>query len=116
MKKIGILVGLALVLFACENDNSQTCSVSATVRDLTGLDGCGFVFELENGSRLEPVRLIRCGTPDAKIEKDPLDDFLLYDGQPVTIAYEEMEAASICGTGKTVRITCITEVGTISEE
>jgi hypothetical protein len=114
MRKIGIL-GLSLlatIFIQCENESTPDCNVSAVVRDLTGLDGCGFVFELENGTRLEP-RI----TPYSGIgPKEPLHDFMLYDGQAVSIAYEETQSPSICMVGPVVKITCITAVGTISEE
>jgi hypothetical protein len=34
--------------------SNAACSTLATVHDLRGLDGCGFVFELADGKRLEP--------------------------------------------------------------
>jgi hypothetical protein len=113
-----LFVFAALVFFQCESESGPDCSVQATVRDLTGFDGCGIVLELEDGTRLEPLRLIRCGTPPQakQAEQDPLDGFVFYDGQLVTIGYEETESPSICMVGPVVRITCISEVGTISEE
>jgi hypothetical protein len=86
----------------------------ATVKDLTGLDGCGFVFELSDGSKLEPIRqVIRCGTPPLpkEVTEDPLYNFQFVDGKKVRIAYEEItEAASICMVGKVVKITCLKEI------
>ena len=122
MRKMSIfgLSLLAMVFIQCDSDPSvEDCSVSAVVRDLTGFDGCGFVFELEDGTRIEPIRpQLFCGTPPLpkEITEEPLYDFNLYDGQLVTIAYEETGKPSICMVGPVVKITCITEVGTISEE
>ncbi|TXH30888.1 MAG: hypothetical protein E6Q96_01115 [Cyclobacteriaceae bacterium] len=121
MKKTfwGIVV-MTMMFSACD-DNLMRAScdegVRATVRDLTGLDGCGFVFELEGGTRVEPYRLAYCGTgPLSKeITEDPLYDFEFVDGKQVIIGYEEVEdVASICMVGPIVKITCLEEV-TINE-
>ncbi len=105
------------LFWSCEDNKITNTSckpgVLATVKDLTGLDGCGFVFELSDGSKLEPVRpFIRCGTPPLpkEVTEDPLYNFQFVDGKKVRIAYEEItEAASICMVGKVVKITCIEE-------
>jgi hypothetical protein len=100
------------VAFPCEN------AALATVKDLTGLDGCGFVFELSDGSRLEPQMLWFCGTPPLpkEITENPLYNFQWVDGKKVRIAYEEIpDAASICMVGKIVKITCLTEVSSAKE-
>lgn len=112
-----ILISLSVGFFwNCEDDKilNATCDTGeiATVRDLTGLDGCGFVFELNDGTRLEPMRLMFCGTPPLpeEVTEDPLYDFQFVDGKQVRIGYEEIQdVASICMVGKIVRITCIEE-------
>jgi hypothetical protein len=96
------------------------CDVLATVRDLSGLDGCGFVFEIarEEGSDaapiyLEPVRLRFCGTPplSEEITSDPLYNFEFLDGKQVWIAYEILEDyGSYCMVGSVVKIACLVEV------
>lgn len=105
-----IITLFAVVLLSCENESVGDCTVPATVRDLTGLDGCGFVLELEDGSRLEPLRVFRCGTPPLAKEEadDPLLNFEMHDGQKVRISYTETESPSICMVGPVVKITCIT--------
>jgi hypothetical protein len=117
MKKIGILILTGLVLLRCESD-SETCTVPATVRDLTGLDGCGFVFVLEDGTSIEPIRLLYCGTEPLprEVTENPLYDFEFLDGKKVFISYEETGGPSICMVGPVVKITCITEPASISEE
>jgi hypothetical protein len=104
------------VLLSCDEDNidSAGCSTKATVRNLTGFDGCGYVFELEDGTRLEPVRVFYCGTPPLPKEtmEDPLINFEFVDGKEVFISYELSTSPSICMTGPTVKITCIREVVT----
>jgi hypothetical protein len=92
---------------SCDN------AVFATVKDLTGLDGCGFVFELADGRRLEPRRLFYCGTPPLpkEVTEDPLYQFQFVDGKQVRIGFEEItDAMSICMVGKVVKITCIEEI------
>jgi hypothetical protein len=92
-------------------------SVFATVRDLTGLDGCGFVFELADGTKLQPQMLGYCGTPPLpkEVTENPLYNFQFIDGKQVRIGFEEVtDAMSICMVGKVVKITCI-EAITLSE-
>lgn len=101
-------LGAALSLSACKHDTpaSSSCTgVSATVKDLAGLDGCQFVFELADGSNLLPVLPSQDGTTG-----DPLSGFTFVDGKKVTIAYEEQkDMMSICMAGKMVKITCLEE-------
>ena len=85
-----------IVLFSCEKDRSCPDSVDAKLRNLTGLDGCGWVFELNDGAKLEPVNL-------SDFELD------LVEGKCFSIKYEDAEAFSICMVGKTVSITCVVE-------
>jgi hypothetical protein len=119
---ISALVITILLFTRCEEEQPLviTCdnAVLATVKNLTGLDGCGFVFELADGSRLEPQMLGYCGTPPLpkEITENPLYNFQWIDGQKVRIAYEEIpDAASICMVGKIVKITCLQEVTTTTE-
>jgi len=70
------------------------CSTPATVRDLTGLDGCGKVLELSNGTRLEPT--------------GPLwSSFNSTDGLQVLVGYRPISGGSICMVGQLVEVTCI---------
>lgn len=115
MKNI-IALSLVLGLYGCaENMPSPgNCSIPATVRDLSGLDGCGFIFELADGTRLEPVIVGYCGTPPLpkEVTENPLYDFEFVDGKKVRISYKIAEAASICMAGIPVTITCLAEVAT----
>jgi PKD repeat protein len=73
------------------------CSLTGTVKDYTGLDGCGLIIELDNGERLEPAEIV--------------PNFLLKEGQRVQFSYTELkDRASVCMVGKIVRIDCITEI------
>jgi|WetSurSiteA1Bulk_404760.scaffolds.fasta_scaffold10186_2 hypothetical protein len=76
--------------------NVAYCSLTGTVLDYTGLDGCGLVIGLDNGDILEPAEII--------------PDFKLQAGQRVRLSYTELnDRASICMVGKIVRIDCIEE-------
>jgi hypothetical protein len=121
--KNSLIVGfIALAIWAlpaCESESVTPCAEIATVKDLTGLDGCGFVFELEDGTRLEPILMARCGTPFSnwEMEEDPLSTFTFVDGKRVVIGYEELtDVGSICMVGKTVRITCLKELTNTPQE
>ncbi len=119
MKRILLLLFIVFTISQCNDDDTNTCSTYATIKDLTGLDGCGYVFELEDGSRLEPVRqLLFCGTPPLpkEITEDPLYGFEFVNGKRVRISYEETGSASICMAGPVVKITCIQEVVAPTED
>lgn len=110
---IAALLFATLLFSRCSEEEIQKgCSTIATVRDLTGLDGCGYVFELENGTRLEPVRILFCGTPPLPKEatEDPLFNFIFEEGKRVLISYELTQTASICMAGLPAKITCLTEI------
>jgi hypothetical protein len=75
--------------------------------DLTGLDGCSFVLELEDGTRLEPSGY----NPDGDLNAIPSIEWV--DGKKVYIDYVPVtEWMSICMAGQMVMITCISEVKT----
>ena len=120
MKRISALIFVASILMMCSEDtvNKKGCSTRAIVRNYTGLDGCGYVFELEDGTRLEPIRVLFCGTPPVPKEQleDPLYNFLPIDGKEVLIDYEISTSPSICMLGQTVRITCLTEISSAEGE
>jgi len=119
MKKLLLFFIVGFTFVQCNDDDKSSCSTSATVRDLTGLDGCGFVLELEDGTRLEPrVLLPFCGTPPIpkEITEDPLYGFEFVDGKRVKISYEETGDMSICMVGPVVKITCIEEVSISNPE
>ena len=89
---------IALSLVACKkNDDLASCpnSVPATFKDLTGLDGCGMVLELSDGSRLEDANLSELNLTPA-------------DGLKVRVKYSDAPGmASICMVGPIVRVDCI---------
>jgi hypothetical protein len=90
------------------------CETPAVVRDLRGLDGCGFVLELANGQRLEPMvnQMISCEpTPSGSVMtvKSQVDNVTLTDGLRVLVSYKVREdVGSICMVGPVVELTCLT--------
>ena len=81
-----------------EETSKPSCGTLATVKDNTGLDGCGFLIVLDNGQRLEPL-----------VMEDKT--FKFKDGQRIRLNYEqELEMMSVCMGGMGVKVTCIEEV------
>jgi PKD repeat protein len=73
------------------------CNLTGTVKDFTGLDGCGLLIVLDNGEVLEPAVIV--------------PDFTLRNGQRVRLAYTPLkDMASICMAGTLARIECIEEI------
>lgn len=112
-----LLLLLSLLLLSavtsCQKNEvspATSCGTFATIRDMSGLDGCGFVLELDNGEKLEPVYDYGwCGTPP--LPAPVIDNVQFLDGKRVTIAYKELtDKVGICMAGKVVEITCISEV------
>ena len=70
---------------------------SGRVVDMTGLDGCQLMIELNNGERLEPAVLPA--------------NYQLKAGTEVELDYQQLSQASYCMAGKVVEITCIRDLG-----
>jgi PKD repeat protein len=86
------------VIITCIEVLEPSCELTGTVRDYTGLDGCGFLIELDNGEILEPAIV---DTP-----------FVFRDYQRVRLSYNPLiDAVSICMVGTIAEITCIEEIG-----
>lgn len=120
MRTIFLLLFTALILFNCSDENvsKQVCSTPATLRDLSGLDGCGFVFELDDGKILIPLILGYCGTPPLSpaITEDPLYNFNWEDGKRVMIDYTIADMPNICMAGQVVKITCLSDYHIATDE
>lgn len=101
---------------SCESDSinpSEDCSLRATVIDATGLDGCGYLLELDNGKILQPVFKPICGTPPLppEVTEHPLYNFQFFDGQNVLVGYEMSEFEfNTCMRGTPVNIICIKDI------
>lgn len=101
--KVGVLLGSlilvsSLLLSACsKNDDVCDNAQKGKLVDYTGLDGCGWLIELDNGKRLEPTNL-----SDFTIDRQ--------DNQKVWISYQAAPSmGSICMVGEMVLIDCIAE-------
>ena len=71
------------------------CNNVGTVKDFTGLDGCGMLIELKNGALLNPVKRN--------------EHISLEDGEVITFSYKELpDMMSNCMREKmSVEITCL---------
>lgn len=89
---ITTLIGIVLII-GCNTSNERPDAIeSAVLRDYTGLDGCGWVIELETGEVLEPTNL-------------GAFDFVPTEGRKIAITYHEIEGAlGICMVGPIVEI------------
>jgi len=94
MKKNFFLL-LILALTACAKQNCPN-GVPAKMKNLTGFDGCAWVLELKDGSRLEPINLNEFNVS-------------MVEGKKIVVTYEDFPAASICMVGKIVKITSVCE-------
>jgi hypothetical protein len=94
MKKL-LFLALILVLVSCAQQHCPN-GVPVKMRNLSGLDGCGWVLELTDGSRLEPINLNTY-------------NLNLVEGKKIYITYEDFPGASICMVGKIVKITSVCE-------
>ena len=87
---------IVLLLMACNKNKYRP--VKAELKDLSGLDGCGYVIELENGNKLEPLNL-----SDFDID--------LKDGKKIWVSYHltTSDIGSIYMVGDIIEIDCITK-------
>ena len=112
MKNIRWSILILWVVFACHNkmapvkevpqqpdltpriDYAKENYTMATVVNMTGLDGCGYLLKLEDGKKLEPDK--------------PLEETFRVDGLPVWVKFQMTKGmASICMAGQIVRISHI---------
>ncbi|MDZ7742070.1 MAG: hypothetical protein U5Q03_10045 [Bacteroidota bacterium] len=92
-----IIIALAVTALAGSCNEDMVKNKKGFVRDLTGLDGCGLLIELEDGTFLQPFEIV--------------PDFRLEEGQHVKINYSLMkEVGSTCMKGEIVKITKITKI------
>ncbi len=104
MSKILIFL-FTLLLFSCKTEQKakpgtpSSCNTVGTVKDFSTLDGCGFLIVLENGDKLNPL----------KIE---VANFVWKDRQKVKFGYKTLaDMASNCmAENALVDITCIEEI------
>lgn len=88
---------LALTISSCQNDEDIKLSENGMVVDYAGAGSCGFVIELENGSRIQPLYF-----PDG---------FTFSQGQRVHVEYVELtNVVSPCDRGVPAEIVLIEEL------
>jgi len=79
-----------------ESPDNKDCDVQVMVQDATGMDGCRFLFVLDNGEKLLPSEM-------------PLMDFKLAANQLVKISYSVIEdGVSACMMeNQIIKVNCI---------
>lgn len=88
---------LAFTISSCQNDEEIKLSENGMVVDYAGAGSCGFVIELENGSRIQPLYF-----PDG---------FTFSQGQRVHVEYVELtNIVSPCDRGVPAEIVLIEEL------
>jgi len=87
------IIGLAL-LVSCSKSTSCTGAIKGKLKNLTGLDGCGWVIEA-NGKTYEPINL------------GEFDSSLLVENQHIFFSYNSFSGGSICMVGETIQLTCV---------
>ena len=88
---------LTLCINSCNKQSECKNSQSAKLINMTGLDGCSWMIELTNGTKLEPTNL-----NDFNID--------LQVNQKIWIVYHTAaQMASICMHGEIVTIDCISK-------
>ncbi len=92
--------GLVAMLFSCKTPQKDMgCRFEGEVVDMTGLDGCGLMIQLNDKDH-------------SKLQVAEITDssFRLRAGQKIKFNYTELhDRASNCMAGKIVRIDCIKE-------
>jgi hypothetical protein len=101
MKKVllvGFVFGTVLSFTACNKNNGcPNNSEKARVRDFSETDTCGIVFELEDGTKLEPTNMSEFPTINYE------------EGQLIWVKYKPASGASTCGIGDIVTLKCVSE-------
>ena len=104
MKKNNLLSSIILLLVflsfnsSCKKEQIEDCAGNIGVfKDFTGLDGCGVLIELDNGTILEDTSL--------RLWDVQVDGTTKY-----CISYEEREGSSICMAGTIVEVINVEEL------
>lgn len=85
-----------LLLLSCGNEDSCKKSIHVKLKNLTGLDGCGWVLQKDDGSYLEAQNI-----GEFEIE--------FVEGKDLHVSYDTVDGGSICMVGEIVKITCLSE-------
>lgn len=87
------LISLALMV-SCSKSTSCTSAIKGKLKNLTGLDGCGWVIEA-NGKTYEPINL------------GQFESSLLVENQKIFFSYNSFSGGSICMVGETIQLICV---------
>jgi hypothetical protein len=94
----GILAVSALSFTSCGKKTGGCFKgEKAVVKDFTDSDSCGIVFQLEDGTKLEPTNLSNFQGIDYS------------HGSLVWVSYKPASGASTCGLGEIVELKCVSE-------
>ena len=98
MKRLITMLFLAVILFSgCQQEEEITFQETGLVVDYAGAGNCGFVIELDNGTRIQPLYYP--------------DDFIFAHGQRVLIEYVELSnMIPACDRGAACEIKYIEEL------
>lgn len=92
MKWIAIISVCLMV--SCSKNTSCTSSIKGKLKNLSGLDGCGWVIEA-NGKTYEPTNL------------GEFDSSLLVENQHIFFSYSPFSGGSFCMVGETIQLNCV---------
>jgi len=92
-----LVIASSLLLSACTKEVSKDNLQTGILKNLTGLDGCGWVIQLPDNTKLEPINL----TSFTIGLKENLKVDLKY--------HERKDIGSYCMVGKVVEIEYLTE-------
>ncbi len=93
-----IIVLILFIFSSCQNDDEITIMETGIVVDYAGAGDCGFVIELDNGNRIQPIYY-----PDG---------FIFAQGQRVLVEYIELpNVIPACDRGAASEIKYIEELG-----
>jgi len=92
----GALSLSALLITSCGKDTGGCVGgEKAVVKDFTDSDTCGIVFQLEDGTKLEPTNLAE------------FSGMTFENGDLLWVSYKDASGASTCGIGEIVKMKCI---------
>jgi len=81
-----MLLLLIPMVVGCAKSTSCTAAIQGQIKNYTGLDGCGWVIDLND-----------------------FDPKFLENNKKVWFTYQSFAAGSICMVGETIQITCLEE-------
>ncbi|WP_321342830.1 NigD-like C-terminal domain-containing protein [uncultured Draconibacterium sp.] len=87
MKRLVVILSVFFIVFtSCQDDDPISFDATGTVIDYAGAGDCGFIIELDNGNKVQPLYYP--------------DNFVFSQGQRVLITYTELDNVYIsCDQG-----------------